>query len=161
MSRGRRRDAPEPPPASVAAPRGAARVATNAFIAGFLLLQLFLPLRYHATGRGSDERFAWRFFSSVGLRRCEIRIDEVVEGDGVVRRRAVHLPSELSSVWIGLLKSDRPRVVARFLERRCEAAEATEVIYHRACTDPDGRVVPPRELVWECARGEARGGSGA
>jgi hypothetical protein len=152
----RRRATPEPCSASSGAARGPARAWSNAFIAGFLLLQLFLPLRYHAMGRGSDERFAWRFFSSVGMRRCEVRIDEAIDRGGVVRRRAVHLPSELSSVWIALLQRERPAVVEKFLRRRCGPAEVLEVFYRRTCIDPDGGVVPPRLLAWNCARGELR-----
>lgn len=151
------RAGPEPASASDGTPRGPARAWSSAFIAGFLLLQMLVPLRYHATGRGSDERFAWRFFSSVGLRRCQVRVDEVVGGGGVVRLRAVDLPSELPSVWIGLLKSERPQVVAKFLRRRCEPAGVREVFYRRTCVDPDGHALPPSEIAWDCARGEPTG----
>jgi hypothetical protein len=121
---------------------------------------VLVPLGYYARGGGSDERFAWRMFSTLRMQRCQVRIDEAADRGGAVVRRAVHLPSELSSVWIGLLRSERPQVVAKFLRRRCESAEVSEVFYSRTCSDTDGRALPPRAIVWDCARGEPRDASG-
>lgn len=148
-----RRAAPGPPPAPDGAAPGRSRAWSNAFIVAFLLFQVLVPLRYYAAGSGSDERFAWRFFSTVGSRRCEVRVDELVELGGVVRMRAVDLPSELPSVWIGMLRGERPQVVAKFLQRRCEPHGVREVVYRRTCVEPDGSTLPPREIAWDCARG--------
>src|SRR5690242_15394556 len=43
------------------------RLWSNVFIALFLAYQLAMPLRYYLGGRGYDERFSWRMFSTLRM----------------------------------------------------------------------------------------------
>ena len=126
------------------------RALTNAFIALFLLYQVAMPLRYYLGGRGDDERFSWRMFSSVRLQKCEVRVHEVLAGQS----REVKLSQAVQIAWIGMLERNRPQAVDKLLRRRCQKSGVTETRYHRSCRDTDGSALPPLELRMDCARGE-------
>jgi hypothetical protein len=131
---------------------------STALIALFLLFQLAMPLRYYLGGRGTDERFSWRMFSSVRMQRCKVRVRERAnEGSEL---RDVALNRELHVAWIGMLERNRPQVVEKLLVRRCEAADIAEALLTRNCVDTSGDALPELEVKLDCKRGEflRRGG---
>jgi hypothetical protein len=130
------------------APPLASRALGNALIAAFLLFQIAMPLRYYLGGRGYDERFSWRMFSSVRMQRCDVRVREVLDGDD---ERAVGLERELQVAWIGMLERYRSQVVDEFLARRCARDGVRRARYERACTDTDGTVLPRMHVALDCA----------
>jgi hypothetical protein len=134
---------------SSAAQAGPGRAASNAFIAFFLLCQIAMPLRYYLGGRGDDERFSWRMFSSVRMHKCTVRVQEVVAGHA----REVDLGHAVQIAWIGMLERNRPQVVTKLLRRRCHERDVTEARYHRSCAGSDGAALPPLELAMSCASG--------
>ncbi|MCB9538904.1 MAG: hypothetical protein H6704_21940 [Myxococcales bacterium] len=79
----------------------------NALIAGFVALQIALPLSYYLGDDPYDERFAWRMFSPVRLARCTLQAFD--ETDGV--RRPMRLGEDLHVVWINLMKRARRQVI--------------------------------------------------
>jgi hypothetical protein len=117
-------------------------------IALFLLYQIAMPLRYYARGGGDDERFSWRMFSSVRLRKCQAHVHEVVAG----KSRAVELGKAVQIAWIGMLERGRPQVVDKLLRRRCEQPGVSETRYERSCTNTDGSAAPPLARRMDCAR---------
>src|SRR5690349_9855363 len=74
---------PLPPPQPAVAARR--RTFENAFIALFLAFMLGMPLRYYMGGRGFDERFSWRMFSTIRMLDCKATVVEDV-ADGSERR---------------------------------------------------------------------------
>ncbi len=77
-----------PPPASDLAPEAPPRRrfgVSDMFIACFLLAQIALPLRYYLGGRGTDERFSWRMFSSQRVEQCAVDVDEVFLATHAIR----------------------------------------------------------------------------
>lgn len=135
-----------------AAPPPRPRALANAFIALFLLVQVAVPLTYYLGERVEDERFGWRMFSTVRLRRCDVRVSETVAGTS----RPVPLTSELHIAWINLIKRGRTAVVHEFLAHRCVESGADEVLVDRRCIDTDGTTLPPDPTAIACATGELR-----
>lgn len=125
------------------------RGAIQAFIALFLLYQIAMPLRYYLGGRGDDERFSWRMFSTVRLRKCEAHVLEVIRGQS----RQVDLSQAVQIAWIGMLERGRLQVVEKLLRRRCQGEGVTEARYERTCTNTDGSEPPKLALLMDCARG--------
>jgi hypothetical protein len=143
--------APSAPESAVQAPRS--RSLANALIAAVLLYEIVMPLRYYLGGGGSDERFSWRMFSTVRMQKCSVVVDETAELDGTKQLRPVDLHQALQIAWIGMLERNRPPVVDKLLQRRCEDKQVREAHYHRTCTDTDGTSLPPLEITRDCARG--------
>ena len=137
--------------ASAATPGGAPRAWSNALIAAFLLFQIAMPLRYYLGGRGYDERFSWRMFSSVRMQRCDVRVRDVLASGA---ERTVDLERELQVAWIGMLDRYRSQVVDAFLHRRCRADSVRAARYERTCTDTDGTVLPKMQVELTCASRE-------
>jgi hypothetical protein len=122
----------------------------NLLIAAFLLFQIAMPLRYYLGGRGSDERFSWRMFSSVRMQRCDVQVYETTAEGG---EQQLKLARELQVAWIGMLERNRPQVVEKLLRRRCAAPGVRSVRYARACKDTDGSELPSVHTTLDCARG--------
>jgi len=119
------------------------------FIAGYLLIQVLLPLRYYF-GKSADERFAWRMFSYEGMHRCKPSAWEVVEQDG--RRTVKRL--ELGAMLFSLrLEQKRPEVVAKFMRWRCEQPGVVQVRVMFRCTTPGGERLDP--TVYWMDRGDS------
>jgi hypothetical protein len=137
------------PEAPTARATAQARRRLNALIALFLLFQIAMPLRYYLGGRGTDERFSWRMFSSVRMQRCSASVRETIGGD----EREVPLGRALHVAWVGMLERYRPAVVDKFLERRCEGEGVTRVRFARRCTNTDGSTTPPIDATRTCASG--------
>lgn len=136
------------PPTTPASAFGLSR-ANCALIALFLVYQVAMPLRYYLGGRGDDERFSWRMFSSVRLQRCKVHVREVEAG----KSREVDLSKAVQVAWIGMLERDRPQVVHRLLARRCQEPAVEETRYERSCTDTDGSALPTLEQKLDCKSG--------
>jgi hypothetical protein len=126
------------------------RRASSALIALFLVYQLAMPLRYYIGGRGDDERFAWRMFSSLSLRRCTPAVQEIVLDNGVEEPRPLQLGAVLHARWVGILERYHPRMVRKFLQSRCIQPDVTAVRYELTCTDVDGSALPPVEVTLPC-----------
>jgi hypothetical protein len=135
--------------------RSRARVASDLFIAGFLLTQLALPLRYYLGGGGADERFSWRMFSSVRMQRCEVDVDDIVEREGQRVPRRVDLRATIHGAWVNILERYRPAAVEKMLQRRCALSEVRRARYTRHCKNPDGSKQPPLVVEMDCERGES------
>jgi hypothetical protein len=152
-----------PSSAEIDAPiEGASRTRALWLIAGFLLLQLAIPLRYYLGDDIYDERFAWRMFSQVRVQECGAEVTE----DGrrlTVLGRDPSDPGILPAPWQALLSRNRPAVVHRFLSWRCEnAPEGTgSVRVTTTCTDTHDAVLPPIVREIDCATGEITEEGGA
>ena len=143
-----------------ASPR--ARLAANVFIALFLAYQVAMPLRYYVTGRGLDERFSWRMFSSVRMLDCDVDVDEHVrQADGGTEQRDVVLKKEVQVAWIGLLERGRELVIEKLLERRCGEQDVVKVDYSLACVSPDGQKLPAINRHMLCSDKRLVHGTGA
>ena len=112
---------------------------TDVVIVAWLALMLALPLSYYVGGHVEDERFAWRMFSTVRLTRCQVEIEERIDGDW----HPVPLSRVLHTACITHLQRGPPGVGARFVEARCEGAPDA-VRTTRSCRVP-GRSVPRKE----------------
>jgi hypothetical protein len=143
--------------AAAAAPGGAlasaatstGRMLANALIVAFLAYQIAMPLRYYLGGRGYDERFSWRMFSTLRMQKCRVQVRETVDGE----ERPLVLKKELQVAWIGMLERYRRGVVDKVLQRRCERAGASRVAYTRSCTDTDGSALPDNLVSLDCKSG--------
>lgn len=135
---------PEPPPGSTW--RRAVPIVGIAWI----LLHIAIPLRYYRDGADVyDERFAWRMFSSVRVRQCALSAHELRHGS----RRALALMEILPAPWVALLERNRPAVVDRFLEWRCDREGVTRVELRNECRDATGDPLPPIEISIACDTG--------
>jgi hypothetical protein len=143
-------DVPETKPSS-----SSSRRLANVFIVAFLAYQIAMPLRYYLGGRGYDERFSWRMFSSLRLQQCNMRIEEA--NGSPPRLRAVSVRQDVQAAWVALLERVRMPVVEKYLARRCESAGASEVSYTRSCTDAGGLSLPTQKLIMTCADRSLRG----
>jgi hypothetical protein len=118
------------------------------FIALFLGFQLVMPLRYYLGGRGYDERFSWRMFSTLRLQACSMKVEER-EAESAAWRE-VPVGRDVQVAWVNLLERVRRPVVEKYLLRRCERGPISEVLYTRNCTDTDGTILPPQQLALRC-----------
>lgn len=137
-------DAPETTPSRTSSIQ---RRLANLFIAAFLAFQVAMPLRYYLGGRGYDERFSWRMFSSLRLQECDVRVEEISGG----RARPVAVQRDVQVAWVKLLERVRMPVVEKYLARRCEGSAVDEVSYTLRCTDTGGASLPARTLRLRCS----------
>jgi hypothetical protein len=101
-------------------------------------LQVAIPASYYLRVDRDDERFAWRMFSAVRMRRCEVSAYDV-RGSS---RLPVDIPGVLHASWIRSLERGRAKVIDRFLATRCTAG-AEEAQLERRCREPSGRTLQP------------------
>jgi hypothetical protein len=111
-------------------------------------LQVAIPMSYYLRSSDlDDERFAWRMFSDVRVKRCRVRAFEVGERG---RRAEIVLGQTLHSSWIHSLERGRRRVVARFLDSRCApAVTETQLVRQCAGVAHDQSV---ERYVYDCGR---------
>jgi hypothetical protein len=89
--------------------------AASIFIAGFLLVQIALPVEYYACRQDRyDERFAWRMFSPERMTQCS---PEFTMGEP---KRRVVLGAEFHQAWVETAKRGRIEVITRMAEKLCE-----------------------------------------
>lgn len=141
--------------------RSRGRIASDVFIAAFLIVQLALPLRYYLGGGGADERFSWRMFSSVRMQRCDVVVDDIVDRNGARVPRKVDLRATIHGAWINILERYRSAVVEKMLRRRCAIPGVHAARYTRNCKNTDGSKQRPVRVEMDCARGESRTIEGA
>ena len=144
---------PITPAAASSTTSGAApvpRALANALILAFLAYNVAMPMRYYLGGRGTDERFSWRMFSTVRMQRCRVKVMETVDGS----EQRLDLQKELQIAWNGMLERYRRPVVDKLLARRCVKAKASRVVFTRSCTDTDGSALPDDVVSLDCKSGE-------
>jgi hypothetical protein len=109
-------------------------------------IQVALPASYYLRSDDpDDERFAWRMFSAIRLRRCEVRgWDELAAGT-----RPIELTSAVHASWQRLLDRGRRPVVEHFLELRC-GPERRAAVLERSCTAPSGARLPVDLYRYDC-----------
>ena len=122
----------------------------STFIAVFLILQLGIPLSYYWGDAPLDERFAWRMFSPIRMRPCQVA---VFDGDS---KRPVPIEREYHVVWRNLLRRARPSVIRSIAEDRCQklarSGQTPKVRMLFRCdlpSDPDWRPVEPDQNLCE------------
>jgi hypothetical protein len=135
---------------------GRQRRLANLFILAFLAYQVGMPLRYYLGGRGYDERFSWRMFSTLRLQQCEMQVTEASTSSPEFTD--VHVRGDVQVAWVSLLERVRKPVVEKYLQRRCERQDVAKVAYVRRCTDTDGSALPPQKLTMDCADRRLREG---
>ncbi len=123
----------------------------NAFIALFLAYQVAMPLRYYIGGRGLDERFSWRMFSSIRMLDCKVEVQEQVGDNGEPYTRRLNLKKEVQIAWIGLLERGRQLVIEKLLRRRCDESGVLKVAYELSCVAPDGKALPTMHRHMLCS----------
>lgn len=109
-------------------------------------LQIAIPASYYLRSSDlDDERFAWRMFSDVRVKRCRVRAFEVGEQG---RRSEIALGQTLHSSWVHSLERGRRAVMLRFLESRCAPSiTAAQLVRHCAGVSRDEAV---ERYVYEC-----------
>lgn len=130
-----------------------------------VLAQIALPASYYVRADEDDERFAWRMFSAVRLKRCELEAGVLTERG----EREVELSSAVHASWQRTLERGRRAVIERFLEQRCaphsdpsaivltpEEAQGppprvTASWLERSCTSPSGERLPRQRFAFDCA----------
>jgi hypothetical protein len=112
-------------------------------------LQVAIPASYYVRADRDDERFAWRMFSAVRVKRCEVELREQHEGVW----QEVDMAPVVHASWRNALKRGRRRVIERLLEKRCEqpGTEAAELL--RRCKNTQGERYAPERTRLSCADG--------
>ncbi|MEM9492081.1 MAG: hypothetical protein AAGC55_23240 [Myxococcota bacterium] len=99
----------------------------------FLAVQLAVPLSYYTCRSDeNDERFAWRMFSSIRMKRCQpiFRL-----GD---ERTPVRLGSTFHEAWITLARRGRQQVIVAMAEELCKRHPDQPVRVEVQCMGVDG-----------------------
>ncbi len=130
-------------------------------VVGVLLaIHVIVPGMYYfddsPTAR-ADERFRWRMFSTVRMRRCVAEaFERRARANGVLQQKKISLVREVQYAWINLMHRGRPQVVKAFLRQRCAKKAAEQVEVRQYCRDVKG--VPLFVLEWEltCQSGKIR-----
>ena len=129
-------------------PMGRKRWFTTILIALTLVLHVVIPFRVYFGVNEYDERFAWRFFSSVAMRKYEVSVEETYDDDIQPDSLPVPLASifELGSMKI-FLKKHEPEIVHSFLRWRIQQHPAIKQIRYE-CTGfkPDGTALKPVQI---------------
>lgn len=112
-------------------------------------LQLAIPASYYL-GRDDpdDERFAWRMFSVVRLKRCEVAASET---DALGSLRAIEISKLLHASWVRSLERGRVSVVEHFLALRCAQRGVAASTLERRCASASGRALPSLVYHYDCA----------
>jgi hypothetical protein len=120
-----------PTPSSV--PQTTPLIAFFCFVA--LAVHIAVPLSYYLEGSSSaDERFRWRMFSTIRMRKCSIQTHEIYQRpDGLSSPEPIPLQRELHFAWQNLLSRGRPAVWDRFLKSRCQKPNVHEASIQQSC----------------------------
>jgi hypothetical protein len=135
-----------------------------------VLVQVAVPASYYFRDDPDDERFAWRMFSAVRLKRCTIEAYESEDARGESLKRT-DLARAVHASWQRSLERGRRPVIERFLAARCgrppasssseaspggDATPTPSVSFarlSRRCVAPSGEVLPPELFRYDCASG--------
>ena len=112
-------------------------------------LQVAIPASYYFRTDRDDERFSWRMFSAVRVKRCDVDLREQQAGAW----DEVDLAPLLHASWRNALKRGRARVIEHLLEVRCEqpGREAVELV--RRCKNTHGEKYAPERTRRQCDTG--------
>jgi hypothetical protein len=113
--------------------------------------QLVLPASYYLRTEPDDERFAWRMFSAVRVKRCQVRAFVI---DGTGERAGIDLEASLHSGWVSALKRGRERVIERLLSQRCVRDQAVRTELWRGCEDAGQRAAGGVRFAMDCVTGK-------
>jgi len=154
-------DVSDGPPSGdpVRRPQGAGRWLAHGVVVTLLACAALAPLRYYLGDDPHDERFAWRMFSGVRLRQCQIRVVETMRKDHPGPRQRLVDPGEtVHPSFENLLRRVRRPVVDAFLEARCarSGGNVAEVRYANRCFSPGGSPLPVVEVVKRCGGDRVR-----
>jgi len=134
----------------VVSPEVRSRLVSNALIAGFVALQLLIPLRYYLGSDPYDERFSWRMFSAVRVRQCTPQATDVLDGGEL---RAVDLQDAIHTAWITTLERNRAAVIIAFLERRCRESAVETATFTNQCLSATHEALPTLRWTRDCETG--------
>ena len=115
-------------------------------------VQVAIPASYYLwRSPGDDERFAWRMFSAVRLKRCTVTAydDEAAEKE----ERPVTMAHAAHASWVHSMTRGRQRVIERFLATRCTPESGATPVLRRRCAWPSGRTLPSESYRYDCAAG--------
>ena len=132
----------DPPPA-------ARRQWINLGIVLFLASQIVTPLTYYLDKEPTNERFAWRMFSSVHMSDwSRMRIVAITRTDGRAVQQVVPVQELLvESSWKSLYAA-QPDYRDKFLRYYLEGSAANELVYEVQGVWPSGREMEPvRERI--------------
>lgn len=116
--------------------------------AAFLIVQTLLPLRYYLNLPTTDERFAWRMFSTTVRKDCVATLYQTVEYDG--RLVEEQIPPIMLTPWQTLLNRQRPSAVEKIMRACCIAPGVVSVRYRLTCGDPrDGNFISEDQWVMD------------
>ena len=120
----------------------------NLAIALFLTSQIVTPLTYYLYKEPTDERFAWRMFSSVHMSQWNpLAIVELMHRNGQTQQRLVPVKDLLiESTWKALYTAE-PDVRDKFLLRYLRISQADELVYEAQGIWPSGKPMEPIRLV--------------
>lgn len=114
-------------------------------------IQIAIPASYYLLRSDrDDERFAWRMFSAVRVKKCKVTITEIERQ----RRLPVDLKHSFHSAWVHALERGRERVIEASLERRCERRGVVEAVLERSCQDAARRTLASEFARMKCADGQ-------
>jgi hypothetical protein len=99
--------------------------------AAFLIVQALIPLRYYLSQPTSDERFAWRMFSTTARRDCHATLYQTMEFDG--RRIEEPVPPIMLAPWQTMLNRNRPAAVEKIMKACCQATGVVSVRFRLEC----------------------------
>lgn len=89
----------------------------NFALGAFFCLQIWLPLSYYLGDDPSDERFAWRMFSTTRLAKCKT---SVVAAQQSQLESRLDAREHLHVAWVTNMTRNRQRVIETYLERVCD-----------------------------------------
>ncbi|MCB9639471.1 MAG: hypothetical protein H6727_11320 [Myxococcales bacterium] len=124
------------------------------WVGGLLLLHIMVPLMYYIntspTAR-SDERFRWRMFSTVRMRRCSIEaFERKALPQGTVDTETLRLSQIVQEAWIDLMRRGRPQVMMGFMRKRCTLRNRVSVELRQYCRSAEGKPLFVLENVLDC-----------
>jgi hypothetical protein len=115
-------------------------------------VQVAIPASYYLRDDRDDERFAWRMFSAVRVRNCDVTVRE----QRTVDFEPVDLDKLLHASWRAALARGRRRVIERFLAKRCHDEPLRAVKFVRTCREVDHEKTPAQRVTLDCHTGAFR-----
>lgn len=115
-------------------------------------IQVAIPASYYLwRSPGDDERFAWRMFSAVRLKRCTVTVYDSEAAWN--EERPITLAHAAHASWVRSMGRGRQRVIERFLATRCTSESGAAPMLRRRCSWPSGRALPSETYRYDCANG--------
>ena len=127
---------------------------SSAWLWVLVAVQVAIPASYYLGCRGEDdERFAWRMFSAVRLKRCSVEAYDGDLRDAAASPSAprVDLAQAAHASWARSLSRGRTYVIERFLAMRCLQDGVRAATLVRRCQWPSGRRQPEDRYLFDCA----------